>query len=92
MYIGVNFAGPLYVKDRELVSEKTVWIYLYTCCVVRAVHLDQVPNLTADTSLGCFRGFTSSRGFSSRIVSDNGKTQAMLTQPDVKQHSSMVCL
>lgn len=99
-YVGVDFAGPLYVKTEGLVSDKKVWICLYTCCVARAVHLDIVPDLTANAFLRCFRRFTSRRGFPRRVVSDNGKTfkssakaiQAVLTHPDVKQYSGMVGL
>lgn len=45
-HIGVDFAGPLYVKDVD-----KVWICLYTCCVTRAIHLEVVPNLTAEAFL-----------------------------------------
>ena len=43
-YTGVDFAGPLYVKDTSL---RKVWICLYTCCVMWASHLDIVPDMTA---------------------------------------------
>jgi len=97
-YVGLDFAGPLYVKTQGLVAEKKVWICLYTCCVVRAVHLDLVPNMTVEAFLRCFRRFTSRRGFPRRIVSDNGKTlksaanviHEVLTHPEVEQYSSMV--
>lgn len=39
-FTGVDFAGPLYVRSDGAV--KKVWICLYTCCVVHAVHLDLV--------------------------------------------------
>ena len=99
-YVGIDFAGPLYVKTQGLVVERKVWICLYTCCVVRAVHLDIVPDLSANAFLRCFRQFTSRRGFPRKVVSDNGKTfkssakaiQAVLTHPDVKQYSSLVGL
>jgi len=50
-YVGLDFAGPLYVKTQDLVIEKKVWICLFTCCVVRAVHLDIVPNMTVGAFL-----------------------------------------
>ena len=97
---GVDFAGPLFVKTQGLVTEKKVWICLYTCSVTRAVHLDLVPNMTADAFVRCFRRFTARRGFPRRMVSDNGKTfksadkviHSVLTHPDVKQYSSNISL
>ena len=71
--VGVDFAGPVYVKstDGEMVKS---YIALFTCCVTRAVHLDLVADLTAPTFLRCLRKFTARRGTPSLIVSDNAKT------------------
>ena len=97
-YTAVDFAGPLYVKTQGLVTTKKVWICLYTCCVVRAVHLDLVPSLTADSFLHSFRRFTARRGFPHKMVSDNGKTfkaaaksiQTLLNHSNVQQYSADV--
>ena len=39
--VGVDFAGPLYVKDKTKEMNK-VYIALFICCVTRAVHLELV--------------------------------------------------
>jgi len=39
-----------------------------------AVHLEPVPNLTAQTFIQSFKWFTAQRGFSCKLISDNGKT------------------
>ena len=70
MFTGVDFAGPLYVRD----GEEKVWLCLYTCCVTRAVHLEIVPGLSAQTFILCFRRFAARRGLPQRMVSDNAKT------------------
>ena len=57
-YTGADFAELLYVKSHEMMSGGKVWICLYTCCVTRAVHLELVPNLTAETFLRSFKQFT----------------------------------
>lgn len=45
--VGVDFAGPLYIKQSKDGPEASkVWICLYTCCVTRAIHLDLVLELT----------------------------------------------
>ena len=72
-YTGVDFAGPLYVKNHSGPQQK-VWICLYTCCVTRAIHLDLVPSLTASAFMRSLRRFSARRGTPLLIVSDNGKT------------------
>ena len=54
-------------------GQKKIWICLYTCCVVRAVHLDLVPDMSAPTFLRSFKRFAARRGLPSRVISDNGK-------------------
>ena len=44
-----------YVKGREAVKCDEVWICLYTCCITRAVHIDLVPNMTAQVFLHSFK-------------------------------------
>ena len=73
-HTGLDFAGPLYVRDTVASSSRKVWICLFTCCVTRAVHVDIVPDMTAQTFIRCFKRFTSRRGFPVKIVSDNAKT------------------
>ena len=73
-HTGLDFAGPLYVKDHSASEPRKVWLCLFTCCVVRAVHLDLVPDMTAESFLRCFRRFTSRRGFPLKLLSDNAKT------------------
>ncbi len=70
---GVDFAGPLYVRSSGG-SENKVWICLYTCCVVRAVHLDLVPDLSTPTFLRSLKRFAACRGLPNQFISDNGKT------------------
>ena len=71
-FTGVDFAGPLYVKSGA--GMEKVWICLYTCCVVRAVHLDLVSDQTTPTFLRSFRRFVARRGVPCQMISDNGKT------------------
>ena len=73
-YTGVDFAGPLYIKSSNTTEGGKVWLCLYTCCVMRAVHLDIVCDMTTAAFLRSFKRFTSRRGLPRKIVSDNGKT------------------
>ena len=71
--VGVDFAGPLYVKTRGKQMRK-VYIALFSCCVTRALYLDLVEDLSATTFLRCLRKFTARMGTPTLIVSDNAKT------------------
>ena len=73
-YTGVDFAGPLYVRETIASTSRKAWICLYTCCVTRAVHLEVVPDMTAQAFIRSFKRFTSRRGFPVRVISDNAKT------------------
>ncbi|GFW31506.1 integrase catalytic domain-containing protein [Trichonephila clavipes] len=65
--VGVDLAGPLYVKR----SDK-VWIVLYTCAIYRALHLELVFYLSTDAFQLSFRRFVARRGRPRIIYSDNG--------------------
>ena len=47
---------------------------LFTCAVSRAIHLDLVSDLAADTFLRCFKRFTARFGIPREIKSDNSAT------------------
>ncbi|XP_055944124.1 uncharacterized protein LOC129975174 [Argiope bruennichi] len=67
---GVDFAGPFFVND----SNDKCYLIIFTCAVVRAVHLELVNNMSTDSFLLAFRRFISRRGLCSVIYSDNAKT------------------
>lgn len=73
-FTGVDFAGPLYIRYPGSSESSKVWLCLYTCCVVRAVHSDLVPDMTTTTILRCLKRFVARRGLPRRIISDSGKT------------------
>ena len=95
-YTGVDFAGPLYIRYPGSSETSKVWLCLFTCCVIRAVHLDVVPDMTTTAFLRCLKRFVARRGLPKRIVSDNGQTfkcaakilQTMLNQRKVQQYLS----
>ncbi|XP_055941739.1 uncharacterized protein LOC129971787 [Argiope bruennichi] len=65
--VGVDLAGPLYLKD-----EKKTWVCLFTCAVYRAVHLELLSGISTDTFLLALRRFVARRGRCSVIYCDNG--------------------
>lgn len=71
---GVDFAGPLYVKVSDLSVTTKTWMILKTCYSTRAVHLDLVQDMTAQTFMRSLRPFIVRRGTPARMISDNAKT------------------
>ena len=67
---GVDYFGPILVKrGRSLVKR---WGCLFTCMRIRAVHLELVYNLTADSFRMALMRFINRRGAPREIFSDNG--------------------
>ena len=73
-YTGVDFAGPLSVRVSGTSTASKVWIYLFTCFVTRAVHLDAVLDQSTQTFIRCLKQFAARRGLPRKFISDNGKT------------------
>lgn len=71
--VGVDFAGPLYVKAPTGGMRKA-YIALFSCCVTRAIHLELVEDLSAEAFRRALRRFAARRGTPTLIVSDNAKT------------------
>ncbi len=73
-YVGVDFAGPLYIKNRKDSDMQKAYIALFSCCSSRALHLELTMDLSVETFIRCLRRFTSRRGVPELIISDNTKT------------------
>ena len=74
-YTTVDYAGPMYVSGHHKEAEgNKVWIYLFTCCITRATHLELVLDLSTTTFIRCLKKFTARKGVPKKIVSDNAKT------------------
>ena len=70
----MDYAGPLYIKNSTGDRSSTkVYIALFTCAVVLAVHLEVVEDLSSDSFIRAFRRFVSRRGVPERLISDNAK-------------------
>ena len=72
--IGIDFAGPLYVKERTIV--KKTYVCLFTCASSRMVHMELTNSLTTDEFLQAFSRMTSRRGLC-RTTQKHSKPQVM---------------
>lgn len=76
--VGVDFAGPVYLKDVYSRSNKVykAYIAIFTCSSSRAVHLELVPDLSTETFLRCLkRQERGCHALSSRIMGRPSKVQ-----------------
>ena len=79
-FTGIDYTGPLYVRDQGNQTSSKVYICLFTCAAVRALHLELVEDQTTQAFLRAFRRFISRRGLPECIISDNVKTFKAGTQ------------
>ena len=52
--IGIDFAGPIIYKKENSKQIKS-YILLFTCSAIRTVHLEQVPNKSAEEFRAAFK-------------------------------------
>jgi hypothetical protein len=70
---GVDYAGPIYIKECRGRSKRTVKAYIcvFVCFSTKAVHLELVGDLTTQTFLNALKRFISRRGHVYHLYSDN---------------------
>ncbi|KRY26929.1 hypothetical protein T01_2962 [Trichinella spiralis] len=75
VYVGVDFAGPIMARcDGKTLTLLKTYVCIFTCMVVRAIHLELVPDMTVDSFLRALRRFISRRGRPRLLQSDNFQT------------------
>ncbi|XP_063994282.1 uncharacterized protein LOC135171584 [Diachasmimorpha longicaudata] len=72
--VGVDFCGPFLIKERKHRNRNTTKVYVavFICLSVKAVHLELVSDLTTTGFLAALDRFMARRGKPSTIESDNG--------------------
>ena len=69
-YTGVDCFGPILIKQGRARPKR--WGCLFTCLTTRAIHLEVLGSLSADSFIAALTRFTGRRGPPKRIRSDNG--------------------
>ncbi|XP_065088007.1 uncharacterized protein LOC135709538 [Ochlerotatus camptorhynchus] len=69
-YVGIDYFGPMLVKVGR--SQVKRWVALFTCLTIRAVHMEVVHTLSAQSCIMAFRRFVARRGAPLEVYSDNG--------------------
>ncbi|XP_055604271.1 uncharacterized protein LOC129752524 [Uranotaenia lowii] len=68
--VGIDYFGPYNIKIGR--SRVKRWVALFTCLVVRAVHLEAVTSLSTESCKLAIRRFIARRGPPAKIYTDNG--------------------
>ncbi|XP_003375783.1 hypothetical protein Tsp_09360 [Trichinella spiralis] len=75
VYVGVDFAGPVLARsDGKPLTLLKTYVCVFTCMVVRAIHLELVPEMTIDSFLRALRRFIARIGRPRLLQSDNFQT------------------
>lgn len=69
-FTGLDYFGPVSVTIGRRREKR--WVALFTCMTTRAIHLDVVNSLTADSAIMALRRFIARRGTPTTVFSDNG--------------------
>ncbi|XP_015375924.1 PREDICTED: uncharacterized protein LOC107170345 [Diuraphis noxia] len=72
--VGIDYAGPQLIKETSLRKSRQykVYIAVFVCMSVKAVHLELVTDLTTDAFLAAFDRFVTRRGMTAAVYSDCG--------------------
>ena len=72
-HVGTDVLGPLYVRSDDKKDKKKIWVIVYTCCAMRAVHLEVLQSMNTTELLMSLRRFKARRGCPRTFYSDNAR-------------------
>ena len=73
MHTGVDFTGHLFVKN-DLNENVKMYILIFTCLNVRAIHIELVPDMSTRSFILAFLRFVNLYGVPSYLYSDNARS------------------
>lgn len=71
---GVDYAGPIAVRTTKGRGHTSIkgYIAVFICLATKAIHLECVSDMTAETFIAAYRRFAARRGPAANMYSDNG--------------------
>ena len=73
-HTGVDFTKHWWMKVKGASQPQKMFIIIYTCLNVRAIHLDLVSDMSSDSFVKSFQRFVSRYGVPEIVYSDNAKS------------------
>ena len=74
MHVGVDYTGHFWVKDESTGSSIKMFILIFTCLNIRAVHFELLPDMTTRNFLLAFQRFCNMYAVPQYLYSDNART------------------
>ncbi|XP_066595071.1 uncharacterized protein [Prorops nasuta] len=73
-HTGIDYCGPFHIKEKKFRNRNKLKVYIcvFVCLVIKAVHFEVVSDLTTEGFLAALRRFIARRGMPEHIHSDNG--------------------
>ena len=68
-HISLDYCGPFKVQEGN--QKVKIYVCLFTCLKIRAVHLEICPDMSAEAFFSAFRRFVARRGCPTYVLSDN---------------------
>ena len=73
-HVGVDFTSHYWVKDVYSDQPQKMYILIYTCLNIRAIHLDLLPDMSSKSFLQSFQRFSNTFGTCDFLYSDNARS------------------
>ena len=74
MHTGIDFTGEIKLREQKGDKFKRMYILIFTCLQIRAVHIELVPDMDTKSLVLAIIRFTNLYGVPSHIYSDNAKS------------------
>ncbi|GFV84845.1 integrase catalytic domain-containing protein [Trichonephila clavipes] len=75
LHTGIDYYGPFFIryKHQRKGTYQKIYVAIFVCLALKAVHLEIVSDLTTDAFLATLKRFVARRGKCATISSDNAK-------------------
>ncbi|KAL7644522.1 UNVERIFIED_CONTAM: hypothetical protein RMT77_005354 [Armadillidium vulgare] len=72
--VGIDYTKHFWVKVKGSPQSQKMYILIYTCLSIRAIHLDLVPDMSSESFVKSFQRFVNLYGVPDAVYSDNARS------------------
>ncbi|KAL7630818.1 UNVERIFIED_CONTAM: hypothetical protein RMT77_018969 [Armadillidium vulgare] len=73
-FVGIDFTGHLFIKNENTNTMEKMFILIFPCLNIRAIHLELIPDMSVPTFLFAFQRFCNHYTIPDYLYSDNART------------------